>query len=266
MAADFPKLEAAPLAVVTGGAGQGIGHGISEVLAEHGWRVLIVELDESLAAALVDQLTDRGLAARQLTLDLTGQHAPAAVLQAARDWGPPFAGLVNNAGIGLHALPHELSLAEIDRVLDLNLRAVYRLTAALIPELITARGSVVNISSVHAPCPAPLHSIYAASKGAIESVTRAWAVDYGSDGLRVNCVRPGLVDGPQTRQLMAQAYPDVEAWIRDVAHTKQAIPHLSRPREVGELVAFLMGPRCPGLSGQVITLDAGATNLLWNRD
>ena len=254
-----------PLAVVTGGAGLGIGSGVTKTLVQRGWDVIVVDRDEKSCETLLREL-DTPEHLHILTIDLTDAWAPEKVSEVVVKLNRQISGLVNNAGVGFVRSMETISDDEFDRLFAVNVRAAFRLTRNLIHHFCTAAGSIVNLASVHGRHPLPGFSAYAATKGAIEAMSRGWAVDLGRRGIRVNCVAPGMVDCPQTRQTTAAYVDDVDAYLARWAETRQLLPNLVTNSDVGELVAFLLGPKSQGLTGQTILIDAGTTLLLTDRE
>lgn len=254
------------LAIVTGGAGMGIGSGVSRVLARDGWDVLIVDRDADLASQLTEDLTSVGGSVRSMSLDLLGDNASRCVVEEALRWCGRVDGLVNNAGIGCVAPLEELTDDRFDEAITINIRAALRLARESAKHLAISGGAIVNMSSVHGRQPLPGFSGYAATKGAIEAMTRGWAVDLGPLGIRVNCVVPGMVDCPQTRELTAKYVEDVDSYLQHWANRRQLLPQLVTNVDVGEVVAFLLSPKSNGITGQSIVVDAGTTLMLTDRD
>jgi NAD(P)-dependent dehydrogenase (short-subunit alcohol dehydrogenase family) len=254
------------LAIVTGGAGLGIGSGVSKVLAQGGWDVLIVDRNEELASQIIAEVEAIGGAIRFIRADLTENDTPRQVVEAALAWRGGVTALVNNAGIGCVTRADELTDEQFDRTFAINVRASFRLAREVVQHLPKPGGTIVNISSVHGRQSSLGFSAYAATKGAVEAMTRGWAVDFGPLGIRVNCVIPGLVDCPQTRQFTAKYVDDVDAYIARWTNTRQLLPQLVANTDVGELVAFLLGPKSQGITGQSIIIDAGTTLMLTDRD
>lgn len=254
------------LVVVTGGAGGGIGQGVSTVLAREGWQVLIVDTDQAAAASLVDRLESERLQVKALIADLTDDATPDAIVEAALSWGNRIDGLVNNAGISAPNLSADVTDAEYDRITALNLRAIFRVSRAVVGPLSRRGGAIINISSVHALATAEGNAIYAATKAAVLGLTRGLAVDLGANGIRVNSVLPGLVDSPQSRRVLAGITDDVEAWMTDFVKRRQVLRHTVDAKDVGNLVAFLLGDRARSITGQSLVVDAGLTALLFDRE
>jgi NAD(P)-dependent dehydrogenase (short-subunit alcohol dehydrogenase family) len=127
-------------------------------------------------------------------------------------------------------------------------------------------GSIINIGSVHARATLPLFGIYAAMKAAVSGLTRGIAVQYGPDNIRANTICPGLVDGAQTREIVAKLTSDVDGWLDVFVRRHQAIPRLIQAEDVGELVAFLASDEARSITGAEIPIDAGAWVQLASRD
>jgi NAD(P)-dependent dehydrogenase (short-subunit alcohol dehydrogenase family) len=253
-------------AIVTGGAGAGIGSAIVSRLFASGWSVLCVDKDVVGAAAVRDSLVDAHDRVQCLELDVTLPGAAEAAVAKAVDLFGRIDGLVNSAGIGLVLPLGEVDDDAFDLLFNVDFRAVFRFCRAALPHLLSSRGAIVNIGSVHARQAMAGYGLYAACKAAIEGLTRGLAVDYGPQGLRVNCIHPGFVPSPQSDLLIAKFASDPEQWKADYARTKQAIPALIDAEEVGNLVAFLLASGNRTLTGQSIALDGGTTALLYDRE
>ena len=252
--------------VVTGGAGGGIGHGITTALAREGWEVLVVDVDESAATDIAERLTAQAWHVSTLIADLTDDQTPQRIVQAALERTGRLDGLVNSAGVSLIKPAGEITDEEYDNLLDVNLRAMFRISRAAQPELARHRGSIVNVSSVHAHATMPGYSVYAATKAAILGLTRGLAIDFGPSEVRVNCILPGLVDGPQNRALLARMTDDVDGWIEKFVRSCQLLPHVIQAEEAGDLVGYLLSERARSITGQSITIDAGVCAMLWGRE
>ncbi len=221
-------------AVVVTGAARGIGRAISERLLADGLGVIAVDLspDIDLDGSIPVQV------------DLTTEEGVGAVREAAS--GVELVGLVNNAGITRDARLVNMTDADFQAVLDVNLGSAYRLSNALAP-LMDTGSSIVNIASR-----AYLGNFgqfnYSMSKGGVVGMTRAMALGL-APRVRVNAVAPGLI-GTE----MAMAIPE------DVlSKMVSAIPlgRMGQPSEVADLVAFLLGPQSSYITGEVIVIGGG---------
>jgi 3-hydroxybutyrate dehydrogenase len=127
-------------------------------------------------------------------------------------------------------------------------------------------GSIINIASVHSRATMPQFAIYAAMKAGVVGLTRGISVQYGRDGIRANAVCPGLVDGKQTRDIVARFAPDVDAWLRNYMCHHQAMPQLIQPEDIGQMVAFLAGDAARMITGTEIPVDCGTWAMLAGSD
>lgn len=255
------------LAIVTGGAGPGIGHGISSVLAAQGAHVAIIEIDLESARVLQKRIEAGGGSASVVRADISkGAEVSAAVEEVVRRH-QRLDVLVNSAGVGLVRPVAEVTEEEFDRLASIDLRGMWLCCKYAIPHMQRQKnGAIVNIASVHSRATMPGFGIYSAMKAGVVGLTRGIAVQYGADGIRANAVCPGLVDGRQTREIVAKLTPDVDAWLDDYVRRKQAIPQLIQPEDVGYLVAFLASDQARSITGAEIPIDAGTWAQVTSRD
>lgn len=251
------------IVIVTGGAGSGIGHGLSIVLAEYGARVLIVEKDIPLMNRLVKKLRSKGRKVEGYECDVSnGSQVNATVKAILRKHGR-IDGLVNSAGIGLIRPIVECSDEDYNRVMGIDLYGTFAFCRAVVPAMIKRRrGSIVNISSIHGARTCSNYGVYAAAKGGVEGLTRGLATQYGEHGIRANAVRPGLVDGRQTRYLISKFSKNVPKFIADFTRNRQCLDHLIQAREIGEAVAFFLSDRSSSITGAALPVDGGILALI----
>ena len=255
------------VAMITGGAGAGIGHGITLELAAAGWAVMVIDRDEAAGRSLVNRLHTEGRSGAFLALDITATGVPEqAVEETIRRFGR-LDGLVNNAGVGL-CRPIELIKDEdVASLFSVDYLAALRFTRAALAGLRKSRGAIVNIGSVHAQFAQPSYAIYASAKAALAAFTRATAIENGVFGVRANCVHPGLVESPQNFALIEQfTNGRAEQWLGRYLQTRQCIPQPVTPEHVGALVTYLLSEKAATLTGQSIFLDAGTTIMLFDRE
>ena len=242
------------VALVSGGA-RGIGAATVRAFAAEGARVMLVDRDAAAAEALARQVA--GVAA------VVGDLAdPAVCERAVAETVTRFGRLdilVNNAGVndsvGLEAPPAEF-LASLQR----NLLPAFQLTHGARPHLVAARGAVVNVSSKVASTGQGRTSGYAAAKGAINALTREWAIALGKDGVRVNCVVPAECDSDQYQRWF-NAQPDPAAARARVASLVPLGTRLTRPEEVADAIVWLASARSSHITGQFVFVDGGYTHL-----
>jgi hypothetical protein len=246
------------VAIVTGGGGSGIGHGISLVLAKQGARVVILETDIDAAEEVRSQIVSSGGSANVVRADVSRSDNVRRAIDMVIEEHERLDVLVNNAGIGLVRPVAEASEEEFDQLASVDLRGMWLCCKYAIPHMRKQKqGSIVNIASVHSRATQPQFGLYAAMKAGVAGLSRGIAVQYGPDGIRANTVSPGLVDGKQTRHIVAQLSKDVEGYLEDFVRSDQALPKLIQPEDIGNLVAFLASDDARMITGAEIPVDAG---------
>ncbi len=255
------------VAIVTGGGGAGIGHGISLALAREGASVAIFEIDLEAGDAVRQRIEAGHGCAKIYRADISrSEDVREAVAMAVRDFGRLDI-LVNNAGIGLVRPAAEVSEEEYDRLHAIDLRGAWLCAKFAIPHMQRAGGgSIINIASVHACATVPMFALYAAMKSGLTGLTRGLAVQYGPENIRVNAVLPGLVDAPQTRAALGASSPDIDAYLHRFITRFQAMPVAVLPEDVGRVVAFLASDDARGITGAEIPVDAGLLAILNSKE
>lgn len=248
-----PGPELAGRRVLVTGAGSGIGLATAQVLQGQGARVAAVVQDEAQAASLREKLPGAAVLVQDLLDDAGAAALPA---RAARLLDGPLAGLACCAGVFYKKGSDDTTLDEWRHTLQLNLTATFVLVRAGIAHMRAAAvrdGSVVVISSQIGEVGHARGAAYAASKAGINGLVRSLALEWASEGLRVNAVGPGPIDTP----MVAAAKSDPAT----LAAMQASIPlgRLGQPREIGELVSFLLSPRASFITGQLVCADGGFT-------
>ena len=236
------------VALVTGGA-SGIGAATADLLAERGARVAVLD------PAVGGDGHHLGIAC-----DVTDRAAvDAAVARTVAELGGLDV-VVNNAGIGAVGDVSANDDDEWRRLLDINVIGIARVSRAALPHLRRSQAAaIVNTSSVVATVGVPDRALYAASKGAVLSLTLAMAADHVGDGIRVSCVTPGTADTPWVaRLLQAAADPDAAA---AALRARQPMGRLVSAAEVAHAIAYLASPRSASTTGTVLAVDGGMDGL-----
>ncbi len=242
------------VALITGG-NAGIGESVAKRLAEEGAAVVITGRRQAELDRVVREISAHGGKVLAVAGSVTDDGHVRAVVQQALASFRKIDVLVNNAGVGdFGKRLHEMDDAAWTHVLDVNLTGVFRMTRAVIPEMLKqAGGAIVNISSVASLVGIPLLSAYAASKGALDALTRSVAIDYATDGIRCNVVNPGLIDTPMAAPLMAN--PDQLGSI--LSHYPIRRP--GKPEEVASMVLYLASDESAWVTGGTFPIDGGMT-------
>jgi NAD(P)-dependent dehydrogenase (short-subunit alcohol dehydrogenase family) len=170
--------------------------------------------------------------------------------------------LVNNAAIQTAKPLADMSVDEWDEVMASNLRSVYLTARHALPLISTARGAIVNVSSVHAVATSVGISAYAASKGGLVALTRAMAIEFAPAGIRVNAVLPGAVDTPMLRDGLRRGLLSGDSPEDRLAELGRRTPlgRVGRPEEIAQCILFLAdGTRSSFVTGQTLIVDGGAT-------
>lgn len=232
-------------AVITG-AGQGLGQASARRLARDGHRVVAVDVNGEAAEATAREI---GEAAQWRQCDVTDRDAVLAMAATVDACDV----LVNNAGIWRFHSILEMSPADAQAVLDVNVLGLIWCTQAFVPKMRAAGGgSIVNLSSGAAWTHSPGLGIYAATKSAVESITKTLALELGPDGIRANAIGPGLIVSEGT----AASYQGDR---RNERAKGVPMRRTGDPTDIADVVSFLAGPDARYVSGQVIYVDGAVT-------
>jgi len=241
---------AGKVALVTGG-GRGIGRAIVERLAADGAVVEFFYRSDGEAAAAVEQAAAAaGMQVRAAQVDVTDAEACEAAVEALVDRHERIDILVNNAGIIRDNLLGFLSTDDVQAVLNTNVGGVFNVTRAVVPHMISRRsGKIVNISSVSAEKGGRGQTNYAASKGAINAMTRALAVELAKRKITVNAVAPGVIETEMSKTVREMADDEVKSRI--------LLKRYGQPEEIAHAVWFLASRYADYITGQVLSVDGG---------
>lgn len=242
------------IAVVTGG-NAGIGEAVARRFADEGAAVVVTGRRQQELERVVSVIRHGKGKALAVAGSVTDEAHAQEVARKAVDSFGRIDVLVNNAGIGdFGKRLHEMDDASWANVLDVNLTGVFRMIRAVVPQMLKqGGGSIVNISSVASLVGIPALAAYAASKGGLDALTRALAIDYANDGIRCNVVNPGLIDTPMAASLMAN--PEMLGSIL----SQYAIRRAGTPEEVASMVLYLASDEAAWVTGGTFAIDGGMT-------
>jgi NAD(P)-dependent dehydrogenase (short-subunit alcohol dehydrogenase family) len=258
----FTGLVEGRVALVSG-AGSGIGRATARLLAEHGARVAIVDVNAAAAEQSPMEIRDAGGQAIALVGDAADEVAVNQLVEAAARTFGGLHVLVNNAGIsgGARATADALSLDSWDEMLRVNFRGYLLMARAALPWLLQARGVLVNNASSVALSSAPGSAHYTTAKAAVVMLTRQLAAEWGPRGVRVNAVAPGIIDTGFGRP--ADQRHIVNTALR--ARHERYIP-LGREGtadDVARVILFLCSDLAGYVTGQTILIDGGLLDMLY---
>jgi len=236
-------------ALVIGGA-SGIGQASALGLAAHGAELVVADLNLALADETVAEIRKAGGKATALKIDMRDK---ANVDAAATSLGALDA-IVITPSINVRKPLLDITEEEFDRVIDLNLKGVFRVLTAFAPAMAArGKGSIVAFSSVRAQVVEPGQGVYAATKAGTLQMIRALAAELGTSGVRLNAVAPGVVETPLTKQIIEN-----ETWYRAYAD-KSMLKRWASPAEMAGAVVFLCSDASSYVTGSYLLVDGGWT-------
>jgi 3-oxoacyl-[acyl-carrier protein] reductase len=236
------------VALVTG-ASRGIGAAIAQELAARGMKVVGTATTDD-GAAKITQALSAFAGSKGAKLDVNDPAAGEALIDSiAKEHGGLHV-LVNNAGITRDTLAMRMKDDDWDAVLDTNLKAVFRMSRAVMRTMMKQRyGRIVNITSVVGASGNPGQANYAAAKAGLAGMTRALARELGSRGITVNCVAPGFIETDMTAALPEEQQKALLGQI--------PLGHLGKPADIAHAVAFLASPQAGYVTGQEMHVNGG---------
>ena len=250
------------IALVTGGAA-GIGFACARHLGAAGATVIIVDIREQELGTAVRQLTADGTRAIGWVGDISKENVVDELVDRARKEIDLVDLLVNNAGIGSHALPEKVELAEWQRIMNIDLTGSFLVARAVARHLLAAgrKGSIVNISSIAGSSALGRGNFsYSVAKAGINQMTREMAVEWAGAGIRVNAIQPCQVNTPGFSPLVKTPGPEGPDLL---ARMLRGIPlgRLAEPEDIAAAVHFLLAEASSMITGVVLPVDGGNLSL-----
>ena len=248
-------------AVITGGS-DGIGLGIAKAFAREGANLLLIGKDpEKLQRAQQELLNEFGVQVHTLSADLSKTETVTEVVKNIEQLLPAVDILVNNAGLARFVPFEQVDNTLYDAHFNLNVKAPYFLTQSLLPALVKSKGNVINISSyfAHRMLPNRATTVYSATKGALNSFTKALAFEVGHLGVRVNAIAPGSISTPQFNRNLQALTPEKQAAFEAMVKEIYPLQHIGTPEDIAKACVFLASDNASWITGTVLAVDGGLT-------
>ncbi len=242
------------VAIITGG-GSGIGQATAYRFAQEGAKTTIVCRRSDCAKETAEGIRQMGGEVLPLEMDITVPENVTRIVNETVDKYGKLDILVNAAGILQSGSIESTTLEMWDRMMALNLRAMFLLMHEAVPHLIESKGNIVNVSSVNGPRSFPNVLAYNVSKSGVDQLTRCAALELAAKGVRVNAINPGVM----RTNLHKAGGMDLEAYAKFLEHSKTTHPlgRVGQPEEAADLIAFLASPRAAFITGATVNIDGG---------
>ena len=238
--------------LITGVAG-GIGYATAQLFASQGWKIIGVDIQSQLNPSYIDTY---------IQADLSSVKEIDALITKVTENFDSLDTLVNNAAIQVCKPAIETNLAEWDQIMSINLRSPFFLAQKAYPLLKKSQGSIVNVSSVHAIATSANIAAYATSKGGLVALTRALAIEFAQDNIRVNAVLPGAVDTSMLDAGLSRGHlvgENLQTRKQELAQ-KTVMGKIGKSQEIAQAIYFLAdSAQSSFMTGQTLVIDGGAT-------
>ncbi|GMK49166.1 SDR family NAD(P)-dependent oxidoreductase [Paenibacillus glycanilyticus] len=241
------------VAIITG-AGSGMGREEALLFAREGAKVVATDINEAAVLAVVKEIEAEGGVATAIAHNVASEEQWMSVVAAAVEAYGRIDILVNNAGISFAVGMLDTTVEQWDKVMNINLSSVFLGMKHVVPHMQKNNGgSIVNISSIAGITGSQGAGAYTASKGAVRMLSKAAAVDYGKDNIRVNSVHPGFIETPMSKEFVGNE--QMLAWFL----SQTALPRVGQAVEVAKAVLFLASDDASYLTGIELPVDGGVT-------
>ncbi len=256
-------------AIVTGG-GQGIGRGICLRLADEGVRTVIADLDEQMGQGMVREVEDSGGVAKFVRCDV---RVAAETIKLATTVTERFGAidiLVNNAGVSLVKPFRELTEAEWDQIVGVNLKGSYLCCSSVLPHMVRQQGGkIVNLSSIAGLYPTAQQTPYCSAKAAVVALTRSLAYEYARYNINVNAICPGIVRTPIWEKVLDDlSFRSGEDREKIWESYLEPVPlkRAQTPEDIGNLVVFLSSELARNITAATISITGGMDSIFFQEE
>src|SRR6267143_3762803 len=241
------------------GAGSGIGQATAKLFASEGARVVVADVDDRGARSTVSAIKKAGGEAVAEHVDVTDEQGTVALANKVAKKFKRIDVLFNNAGISGVGDILETQPDLFDRVMRVNVRGVYLMSRAVVPVMIKQRsGSIINMSSCIAEIGLARRVSYAASKGAVLSMTKSMQVDVAQHGVRVNALLPGTILTPFVERYIKESYKDPEEGYASI-RKRQLTSELGRPEDIAPAALYLASDESRFVMASGLVIDGGVS-------
>lgn len=243
------------VAMVTGGS-SGIGRASAVRLAQAGATLAILDIDQLGGNATAKMIQEIGAEAKFYPCDVSSDSDCQKTVEFIHQEFGRLDILLNNAGIIWRKTIVETSEDEWDALLDVNLKGIFLLSRRVIPEMMkSGGGSIINTGSGWGLEGGDKAAAYCAAKGGVVNLTRAMAIDYGKDGIRVNCICPGDIDTEMLNEEAVQLGMSKEEFLKQA--TDRPIQRLGQPEDVANAVLYFASEMSSWVTGAMLVVDGG---------
>lgn len=247
-------------ALITGGS-DGIGFAIATAFAEQGANLILIGRDREKLSRSEKLLKQYDITVHVIAADISNNDSISEIVEQVRAKNIKINILVNNAGIARFIPFSSTNIQALDYHLNLNVKAPYLLTQAILGDLIDSKGNVINISSYFSKrmLPDRPSTAYSMTKGAIESFTKALAFELGPHGVRINAIAPGTVATSQVGSNMECLDNEAKERFNAMITSIYPLQTIGEPRDIANMTVFLASEQAKWITGGIFPVDGGLT-------
>ena len=244
--------------VLVTGAASGIGEAIAHTMAGRNAFVYVADIDRDNGSRVASEIIESGGGAKFVELNVADDEACTKAANMVHQEHEKLDILVNNAGIGHVGTIEQTTADDLDRLYAVNVRGMFNLTKAFIPNMRERKyGVIVNMSSVGGVAAVKERIAYCVTKFAVVGFTKCLALDHALEGIRANCICPGRVETPFVKARISE-YPDPEKAYREMAAT-QAVGRMGTPEEIAAAALYLASDEAAFITGTALLIEGGFT-------